>query len=76
MTYQEWFECVEHRENDCSVCSIVDNGVDNARSNVFSGLVSAFWYSSWGIWVLVGLTLLAAYTLAIHELYNIVGGMN
>lgn len=71
MTIEESFESVKHTNIECPVCSVCDY----AHLEPPRGVLARFWYSTWGIWSLVVLMLVLAYVLAIHEIYNIVGGL-
>lgn len=74
-TIQEYWQCVEHRENDCSVCSIVDNGGVYRPSGRLWGVLSVIKRNNVDLVVYLILMLLATYIAAIHFLYDIVGGI-
>lgn len=75
MSVEEYFEGlgVVHSEDDCPVCD--DLGPSKPRTSPV-GLLKRFWATSWAPWLLVAVVLLVAYFVAIHEIYNIVGGMS
>lgn len=71
----EYWQCVEHRTSECPVCSIVENSSVERPMSYVQWLWLRFYYSDVFPWVCVAIVLIATYMLAIHEMYNIVGGM-